>query len=199
VSPERDDIKTLWQSQPMEDMTVSLSDLKSRARASRRRIATRNVVLYAYGLFNIMAGGWLIYAGYFPTMRYPMLLMIVAHFFVLWQVVERVGGRSAPSESAGQSVMSFLRDEFERQRRALANAWAWYILPFMPAFVWELAIWYRAILAHWGSATASSNLRSFEIVVASAIVFWGVVFFLFARGARRWRGELTALERATAE
>lgn len=199
MTPERDDIKTLWQSQPMEEMTVSLSDLKTRASAFRRRVATRNLVLYAYGLFNIAAGAWLIYAGYFPTMRYPMLLMIAAHFFVLWQVVTRVGGRSVPSEFAGQSGVSFLRDAFERQRRALANAWAWYILPFMPAFLWELAIWYRAILTHWGSAAAASNLRSFAVVVVSAIVFWGVVFVFFARGARRWQSELAALDQVISE
>lgn len=193
------DLKTLWQSQTMEEMAVSLSDLKARARSVRRRIATRNLVLYAYGLFNIVAGGWLIYAGYFPTMRYPMLLMIAAHFFVLWQVVTRVGGRSAPSDTAGQPGVSFLRNEFERQRRALSNAWAWYFLPFMPAFLWELGIWLRAILVHWGSAAAASNFRAFTIVVVSAIVFWGVVLLFFARGARRWQSELTALDQVRAE
>ena len=199
MSPERDDLRTLWQSQPMEDMTVSLSDLKARARSLRRRIAARNVLLYAYGLLNIVAGGWLIYAGYFPTMRLPMLLMIAAHFFVLWQVVTRTGRRRAPSDSAGQSSLSFLRSEFERQRRALANAWAWYFLPFMPAFLWELGIWLRAIIVHWGSAAAASNLRSFAIVVMSAVVFWSVVLLFFARGARRWASELGALDHVGAE
>jgi len=199
VSPASDDLKTLWQSQTVEEMTVSLSDLKARARGARRRVATRNFVLYAYGLFNIVAGGWLVYAGYFPTMRYPMLLMIAAHLFVLWQVVTRVGGRGLPAGTASQPAMSFLRDEFERQRSALANAWIWYFLPFMPAFLWELGIWLSAILAHWGSRSAEANLLSFAIVVVSAIVFWSLVLLFFARGARRWASELRVLEGVGAE
>jgi hypothetical protein len=193
------DIKTLWQTQPVEDTPVSLSDLQSRARSLRSRVRWRNVALYLYSLFNIVAGGWLIYKRVFPLMTYPMILMIGAHLFVLWQVVTRVGGRRAPDGSSGQAGLNFLREQFERQRNALGRAWLWYILPFMPPFLWELGIWLHNILAHPGTSSQAAGVRMFAATVVGAIVFWGTVWWLFQRGARRWKEELRALDGVAAE
>jgi hypothetical protein len=193
-----DDIKTIWQTQPTEEMTVSLSDLHARTETFRSRVRLRNAVLYVYGLFNIAAGGALVWAGIFPKMAYPMLLMIAAHFFVLWQVATRVTGRELPADLPGQSVVSFLRHEFERQRRALSSAWAWYIVPFMPAFLWELAIWFQAIQAHAGTPAHDAATRMFVATIVAAIVFWSAVWLLFARGANRWKTERDALDSAIA-
>lgn len=192
------DIKTLWQSQPMEDTPVSLSDLQSRAAALKSRVRWRNVVLYLYSLFNIVAGGWLIYKQVFPAMTYPMILMIGAHLFVLWQVVRRVGSHRIPDGATGQAGLSFLRGQFERQRTALSRAWLWYILPFMPPFLWELGIWLHNILAKAGPAQAM-RLLLFSATIVSAILFWGTVYWLFQRGARRWNNELRALDGVAAE
>jgi hypothetical protein len=193
------DIKSLWQNQPMEDTQVSLSDLQSRAASLKNRVRWRNVVLYLYSLFNIVAGGWLIYRQVFPAMTYPMILMIGAHLFVLWQVVTRVGNRRAPDGSTGQAGLSFLREQFERQRKALSGAWLWYILPFMPPFVWELGIWLHNILARPDSTVQAAQLRMFAATIVGAILFWGTVFWLFQRGARRWKDELRALDGVAAE
>jgi len=193
------DIKTVWQSQPMEDTPVSLSDLQSRASALKSRVRWRNVVLYLYSAFNIVAGGWLIYKRVFPLMTYPMILMIAAHLFVLWQVVRRAGNRRIPEGSTGLAGLSYLREQFERQRRALSSAWLWYILPFMPPFLWELGIWLHNILAHPGTAAQAASLRMFVATVVGAVLFWGTVWWLFQRGARRWRSELRALDGVAAE
>jgi hypothetical protein len=192
------DIKSLWQSQPMEENTVSLSDLQARARAMRGSVRWRNVVLYIYSLFNIVAGGWLIYHHVFPKMVYPMLLMIGAHLFVVWQVATRIGARRAP-EGAGQAGLSFLRQQYERQRKALSQAWLWYIAPFMPPFLWELAIWLNAILGHPETPTQAVQIRLFAATIVGAILFWGTVWWLFQRGARRWKDEIGALDRVRAE
>ncbi|MBI3678119.1 MAG: hypothetical protein HY243_16035 [Proteobacteria bacterium] len=199
MSAEKPDIKTIWQAQPTEETTVTLSQLQSRAKKFRARVRSRNVALIIYSLFNIGAGAALIWAGRFPTMKYPMLLMIAAHLFVLWQLATRVGNRSMPAGLPGQAVIDFLRHEFERQRQALSQAWLWYIAPFMPAFLWELGIWYGAIAAHPGTAAHASNLSLFQTTVVSAILFWGAAWLLFWRGARRWQAETDALDRLGAE
>jgi hypothetical protein len=188
-------IASIWKNQPSEEITVNLSDLKNRAQSARDRVRLRNAILYLYSLLNIAASVVLIAKGYFPSMRYPMLLMIAAHLFVLWQVVSRVGGSSMPAGLAGSAVLDYLRQEFERQRKALSGAWLWFIAPFMPAFLWELAIWFGAIEQHWGTPAAAHALALFGATVAVAIVFWGTVWLLFALGARRWRLREEALER----
>jgi hypothetical protein len=193
------DIKTLWQNQPTEETTVSLADLQSRAHAFRRRIRWRNAVLYLYSVLNIVGGGWLIYTRVFPTMIYPMLLMIAAHLFVLWQVVTRIGGRPVPESATGQAGLSFLRQQYEQQREALSRAWLWYIAPFMLPFLWELAIWLRGILAHPGTAAQAASIRQFAMTIVAAILFWGTVWWLFQRGARHWQQEIGALDRIRAE
>jgi hypothetical protein len=193
------DFKTLWQNQPMEEAAVSLSDLQSRASAFRRRVRWRNAILYLYSVFNVVVGGWLIYRRVFPTMIYPMLLMIAAHLFVLWQIVTRVGGHGAAESSLGQVSSNFLRQRYEQQRNALGRAWLWYILPFMPPFLWELAIWLRAILAHPGTPAQAASIRLFAMTIVGAVLFWGTVWWLFQRGARHWQKEIGMLDRVLAE
>jgi hypothetical protein len=199
MSAQKPDIRTIWQTQPTEDIAVTLSDLQARTRKFRARVRGRNIALYIYSLFNIAAGAALIWAGRFPTMKYPMLLMIAAHLFVLWQVAYRVGNRAVLAGMPGQEVIDYLRHEFERQRRALSQAWFWYIAPFMPPFLWELAIWFRTIAAHPGSPTHAASVGLFTATVIVAIVFWSTVWMLFWRGARRWKAEMAALDRLGAE
>ena len=193
------DIKTLWQNQTMEDTPVSLSDLQSRAASLKSRVRWRNVVLYLYSAFNIVAGGWLVYKRVFPAMTYPMVLMIVAHLFVLWQVVTRAGNRRVPAGSTGKAGLSYLREQFERQQNALSWAWLWYIAPFMPPFLWELGIWLHNILAHPATPAQAAAIRLFGATIVGAILFWGTVYWLFQRGARRWKKELQALDGVAAE
>ncbi|HXM00372.1 MAG TPA: hypothetical protein VN932_10620 [Rhizomicrobium sp.] len=159
----------------------------------------RNVALILYSLANIAAGGALIWYGYFPSMRYPMLLMIAAHLFVLWQVAIRVSLRDQPAGLPGQALIDFLKGESERQRDALSAAWLWYIFPFMPAFLWELGIWANAILSHPDGAAKTGNIRLFALVVVAAILFWGAVWLFFARGAKRLKGQIDALDRLRGE
>jgi hypothetical protein len=156
-------------------------------------------MLILYSLFNIAAGGALIWYGTFPSMRYPMLLMIAAHLFVPWQVAIRVTLRDQPAGLSGLTLIDYLKGESQRQHDALSNAWLWYIFPFMPAFLWELGIWANAILAHPGSAAEADNIRRFALVVVAAIVFWGAVWLYFARSAKKLEGQIDALERLRAE
>lgn len=194
MSPDtrNNDIKSIWQAQPTEESTMTLSQLQARARKFRGRVRARNVALTLYSLFNIGAGAALIWADRFPLMKYPMALMIFAHLFVLWQINKRVGNRAMPG---GEAVVDYLRHEYERQREALSQAWLWYIVPFMPAFLWELAIWYGVITTRPGTP----NFTPFFTVVIAAILFWGAVYFLFQRGARRWKTESDTLDRVGAE
>jgi hypothetical protein len=192
------DIKAAWQSQPIEENTMTtIEDLRLRADKMRARFNRRNLLLYVYGAFNIVAGLWLIANDSFPNMKAPMLLMVGAHLFVLWQVWRRFGlGQMAPPVS-GQTALQFHRQEVERQHRAVARAWLWYILPFMPPFIWELLIWQNRIDA--STAEGAAAMKVFVLVVVCAALFWGCVWLLFSRHATRLELELARLNSIRAE
>lgn len=175
----------------------TIAELSLRAEHLQKRFRRRNLLLYSYSLFNIVAGLWLVVTGRFPTMHMPMLLMVVAHLFVLWQVWKRFGPRKTPPHVSGQNVLQYHRQELERQHEAVAKAGLWYIAPFMPAFVWELIIWLRSIDINTASGAAS--MRMFLMVVFSAVLFWSCVWLLFSRHATRLELELQRLSGVKAE
>jgi hypothetical protein len=192
------DIQSTWQRQPIEEHTMlTIHDLRLRADKLRTRLSLRNWALYAYSAFNIVAGIWLVANDSFPNMKAPMLLMIVAHLFVLWQVWRRFGLGRLPAEPSGQTVLQFHRQELERQHRAVSNAALWYIAPFMPALIWELVIWYGRIDVT--AAAGAATQKVFVLVILSAILFWTCVWLLFSRHAARLTIELERLNHLRAE
>jgi multisubunit Na+/H+ antiporter MnhC subunit len=184
------DLKSVWQRQHIEEKTMlTVQDLRLRSNQMRARLNLRNWALYLYSAFNIVAGLWLVANDSFPKMKAPMLLMIVAHLFVLWQVWRRFGLSKPPLETSGQNALQFHRRELERQHGAVANAALWYIAPFMPALIWELVIWYGN----------GATQKVFVLVVLSAILFWTCVWLLFSRHAARLTLELERLSHLRAE
>jgi hypothetical protein len=190
------DIKALWRSQKVEEKDmITLSEIRERARTYQSRVRWRNVALYAYSILNIAASLWLIQSGRLAEYTYPMLLMIGAHLFVLWQVNRRIGARPLPEELAARTALDHYRVELERQRDALANAWLWYILPFIPAFVWE--VWIRAFMVNNIPPNANRNIILF--IVLGAIFFWTAVWLAFSRAALKLQLQIERLKLVAAE
>lgn len=176
---------------------LTIQELRLRAETMRSRLHRRNLLLYLYSASNIVAGIWLVATDKFPNIQAPMLLMIVAHLFVLWQVWRRFVARALPAQTSGQTALQFHRQELQRQRESVAKAWLWYIAPFMPAFIWELAIWLNRIDVT--TAAGAATMKVFVLVVFSAVLFWGCVWLLFSRHATRLELELQRLSGITAE
>jgi hypothetical protein len=192
------DIRDTWKAQPVETQKpLTLRDLELRAERTRRRIRRRNVALYAYAAFNIIITAWLLGTGKFPAFRAPAILMVGVHLFVVWQVWRRFSPRSEPLPGSSESVLQFHRQELIRQHAAASKAWLWYIAPFLPPFVWELAIW----LAKIDPSTAEGlvSLRLFLMGVLAAVLFWSCVWALFSRHAARLELELERIDRVMAE
>lgn len=192
------DIKDIWKNQPVEETVVmNIKDLTLHADHMHARISRRNLLLYAYSAFNIVCIVVGLVVLPFPKQRPPELLMLVAHLFVLWQVWMRFTPRRAPLQNSGQAVLQFHRQELERQHGAVARAWLWYIAPFMPPFIWQLAIWYGNIDPATPVGTASMHLLI--MVILSAVFFWSFVWLLFSRHATRLELELERLSRVRTE
>ena len=124
-----------------------------------------------------------------------MLLMIAAHLFVLWQVNRRIGARALPAEMGGRPALDYYRDELKRQADNLSHAWLWYILPFMPAFLWELAIWLQRIQAQ----ETPARYRVFLLIIFGAVCFWTAVWLAFSRASIRLHMQIERLTVLKAE
>ena len=194
------DPKTLWKTQAMEETRMmTLSDIRARANRFQWRVRMRNVALYAYSLANIAASAWLLSTGRFSAFLYPMLLMVAAHLLVLWQVNRRISARPVPGDMAGKPALDFYRDELKRQADGLSNAWLWYIAPFMPAFLWELAIWLQRLQARAAEGVREPNYAGFILVVLGAIFFWTAVWLAFSRASLKAQMQIDRLDALKAE
>lgn len=168
----------------------SLIEVRARESRFRASIRRRNVALYTYSAFSILVSFWLIARGAFPAMRNPMLLMVAAHLFVLWQINRRITARQLPTDMAAQPSIDFHRSQLEEQARGLSHAWLWYMMPFLIPFIWELGIM-------WGRIrTGALQPESMQILIgfiAAGVCLWTAVLLAFSRAALRTRLQIERL------
>lgn len=190
------DIKDIWKNQPIKaDTVMNINDLNKHANHMRFRFSSRNLLLYAFSAINVLIHIWVLATGRLSSYRAPMVLMMGAYLFVAWQVWLRFTPRRAPLQNSGQAVLHFHRQEIERQHGAVAKAWLWYIAPFWPPYLWELAIFFQKI----DLSNPGGKLYAFVMTFVGGILFWSFVWLLFSRHATRLEWELERLSRVRAE
>lgn len=186
-------LQTVWKNQPLGDTDmVTMADIRERALKFQTQTRWRGLVLYAYSAFNIAAGLWLVVAGRLPKYSYPMLLMIVAHLFVLWQVNRRVSTGPIPEELGQRTVLENYQRQLDTQRYHFQHAWLWYIAPFMPALIWELVLRGMTVRA---DVPLQVNRLLVLYPVAGAMFFWMMVWLFFSRAALKLELEIERLKR----
>ncbi|MGQ0835959.1 MAG: hypothetical protein ACT4O5_13755 [Gammaproteobacteria bacterium] len=191
------DIKTVWKNQATEDTgMIMLSDIRKHAASYRSRIRLRNVVLYVYSIANIAASAWLLHSGRLAAYAAPMVLMIVAHLFVLWQVWRRAAARDLPGALAARGALDFHRHELQRQHAVASRAWLWYIAPFMPALIWEIGL--RAQM-ETPDIPPEVDRWIVAMIIVGAVFFWSSVWLLFSRAAARLELQIRELNGLKAE
>jgi hypothetical protein len=195
-----DDLKTVWKTQSLEDGMITLTDARARADKFQAHVRLRNVIFYVYALFNIVVSLWLISTGgRWEAFLYPMLLMIAAHLWVLWQVTRRIGARPLPAEMGGRPALDFYRDELKRQASGRSRAWLWYIAPFIPPYIWELAIWQQRIEARAVAASMPANYLLLLFSIFGAVFFWTAVWLAFSRASLKLELQIERLNAVKAE
>jgi hypothetical protein len=135
-------IITVWKTQKTED-TVTLANIHEKAARFQRRVYWGNMVEYGgsllgvaiFGLYVWLLPGWMTKLG--------SALIIVAIFFIMWQLARRGKAHALP-EATALGLVDFHRRELVRRRNLLDSAWSWYILPVMPGMVLMLlGRWYQ--------------------------------------------------------
>jgi hypothetical protein len=191
------DVRTIWKTQPSEVNAMSnIAEVRARAEKLQAGTRWRNIALYAYSAFSIVAAVWLVVRGAFPLLRYPLLLTVAAHLLILWQINRRITARRLPDDMAAQPALDFHRAQLERQAHGLSYAWLWYMLPVLIPFLWELGIMLYRI--ETGQAPPES-LRMFVFFVVVAVCFWAAVLLAFSRAALKARLQIERLIALKAE
>ncbi len=168
------DLRSLWQGQEVEQVILTVEEVRSRAARFERRIHSRNVREYIAGvvviaLFTLQLGrahGW---------RATPAVLTILGTIYVMFQLHRRASARPLPADVGLRGSIEFHRVELERQRDALHAVWRWYLHPFVPGLA--------AVLVVTG-IDHGVNARLIGVGVLSVLMFAGI-WALNAMGARK--------------
>ncbi|HTU43672.1 MAG TPA: sigma-70 family RNA polymerase sigma factor [Bryobacteraceae bacterium] len=129
------DMRNVWQNQPMESTRMSVEELRHKAGKFQKRIQLRNLREYIAVLFVVVGFGF--YLKWFPSvaMRVGSGLTIAAALYVAYQL-HRIGSAETLPEDCGfECCIDFHRRELERQRDLLRRIWWWYLGPFVPGML----------------------------------------------------------------
>jgi hypothetical protein len=184
----QDQIRNAWQQQPVENVAMSLEDLRRRAGKFQRRIWWRNAREYVAVAVVVVVFGYYIKAIPGPLARAGSLLTIAGALYVAYQLHRRASSEDAPAAAAFEDCLNFHRHGLERQRDALRSVWSWYLGPLVPGLAVFIA----------GTAIAEPLAVRYRLL-SGALMFAivGVVFWLVAKlnqiGARKLQSQIDAL------
>jgi len=189
-----DSIKSLWQSLPSETLVFNEAQLRTRARKFQAKIKRRNFIEYSsfvflfgliiyvmMGIENLVWQDWVLSG-----------LMVIGAIIALWGYYRLAGAKKAP-EHSGSNLLEFMRHELTRQRDYAATGWRWYLLPFLPSFIFF-------IIERWVGAdsdlTKLTDFRHTLLILTALMITLGcaTVFWQWIQAAKFQR-QLDELER----
>jgi hypothetical protein len=178
--PLPDDIRNVWQAQPLENTPMPLEEIHRRARQFEKRIQRRNLREYIAG-----GAGLVIFTAYLfifpnPVARTGSALIIAGALCVMFQIYKRATPGTLPADLTLAASLQFHRRELVRQRDLLRSVWLWYIGPFVPGIV----VFGMGVSPRHGAAS-----------------WWNAVTFLCIFGGVMWANHRAAkgLDRRIAE
>jgi uncharacterized membrane protein len=189
------ELRDLWQCQPLNPVPISLAALREKAQKLEKRVLWRNLREYAASVIVIASFGYSIWKFPAPMVRFGCVLVIAGALFVVYMLHKRGAARAVPAEMAFHNCLDFHRRELERQRDLLRGVWTWYLLPFVPGMAVFLLGLFQWVMkqpnapAHVGLVTATFGLTA----AGCAVVFIGVGK-LNQWGARKLQRKIDALD-----
>jgi hypothetical protein len=126
-----DDMRELWQKQDTEKVTITLDEIRREAWRFERKVYRQNMRGYVAAAVAIAWLSPLLWRNHGWHLA-PAALMIAGVLYVVYQLHRRGAAREVRADFGLAASIEFHRRELERQRDALRNVWAWYLLPFVP-------------------------------------------------------------------
>lgn len=182
ISPEE-----LWQSQPEEEMNMTLATIRSTSLRFQNKIRRRNIREYVGLVVGVLMYGAFIWFMPGPLTKIGAVLTLVGMFFSVYQIYRDGSSQEVPVDSSAGDCLEFHRRELVRQRDMLRRVGPRQIGPVIPGFVLFFAgVWVSNV----------HNTRSAIVMAISgalAVAVFGAVYWLNVRGANKLQQELDAL------
>jgi uncharacterized membrane protein YfcA len=181
-----DDLRNFWQNQEVEEVRISVDELRVKAAKFQNRIRWRNLREQAACLFVIAILGAMSLMMPQTVPRISLALMIAAAIYVGWHIQKSGSPKVLPANLGRANCVEFYRGELERQRNLARSVWKWYLGPLIPGM---------SLLVIYAIWAAPSHLRWFPIVyaVAAAACFW-LIGWLNQCAARRLERQIAELD-----
>ena len=130
-----DDIRNVWQNQPVENISMPLEEIRQKARQFEKTINRRNLGEYIGGAIG--AAVYIFYIVKFDNLaiRAGSFLIIAGLLCSLVQIYKGASPRKLAAHLALTASLEFHRKELMRQRDLLRSVWKWYIGPIVPGLV----------------------------------------------------------------
>jgi hypothetical protein len=133
--PRPDDIRSVWQNQPLENKPMPLEEIRRQARQFENRIQSRNLREYAGGAVGVAVFTYYLFMFPSPIARAGSVLSIAGMLLIMAQIYRRAAPGKMPADLAWTGSLGFHRRELVRQRDLLRSVWRWYIGPIVPGLV----------------------------------------------------------------
>ena len=133
--PVPESLQRLWQQQPVERGSISLDELRQRARYLERRVGRRNRREYIASVVVLFMFGAIAWKAPSPLARAGAVVTLAATAFIVFHLSRYGTARTMPADLGLTGCLQFHRRELERQRDLLRGVWKWYLLPFAPGLI----------------------------------------------------------------
>jgi hypothetical protein len=178
-----DELKKLWQEQPLSDPDLSAAALNSamqnKTSQLRRSLAARDFRELLACAVVIIVFGFYVYRERTPIVRLGWLMVIGSTVFIAWKLVH--ARRSTPPAPPGATLVQSLRAELSSvraQSRLLGSVLWWYLLP--PGI--------GLLVATWGMPI------HFLAKIPATLFYVGVFAFIYWLNQRAVSKQLLPLE-----
>src|SRR5450759_52396 len=162
-----DDIRNVWQNQPLENKPMPIDEIRSKAQQSEKRINRRNLREYIGGAIGIAIFTFYLFKFPSPMARAGSLLIIAGIVFIMIQIYKRASPGRLPADLAPTASLEFHRRELVRQRDLLRSVLWWYIAPIIPGLVV-----FGAGVTPRHAAGAGAVINAVPLVCLFGLILW---------------------------
>jgi len=163
--PLPDDIRDVWQNQPVDNTPMPLEEIRSKARQFEKRIGRRNVREYVGAALGIAAFTFYIFKFPSPMIRAGSALIIAGMICIAIQIYKRASPGTLPADAPLTESIAFHRGELIRQRDLLRSVVWWYIGPIIPGLI----VFFLGLAPLRG---ASSLISAVPLLCIFGLVVW---------------------------
>ncbi|HWK40921.1 MAG TPA: hypothetical protein VNR60_03240 [Croceibacterium sp.] len=170
-----DPAKQAWQTSVVTAAAPALEDVRAGADKLYRFVRWRNIVEYAACVLVVV--GFSSYIFWLPHLlqKVGSALVVVAVFYVAWQLHRRASA-VAPDSAGAMPILEFARGQLVRQRDALRSVFWWYLLPFVPGLL-LISVGTESERAGETSAIVMPGIGEGVMLACMGAVFAGIWWF----------------------